>query len=263
MQLRALGLGCATLLCCASPAIAAEPFTGTWKLDLASAKFSQTPDKNELANGTWKCFTCDPPVIVKADGRDQPVSGHSNYDTLSIRIVDDRTVEEIEKKAGKTIAQVKTTVSPDGATARMEFTSYPAASAKPVTGAATMKRVGKAPAGMHAFSGSWVAEKAENVTDNGLLVAFEQTADGLKMTQPTGEHYDAKLDGKPYAYGGSPGTDTVVLKRIGTHVIEETDKRGDKVLSTVKMTISSDGKSLTMVVNDPVHGVSSFVFKKQ
>jgi hypothetical protein len=67
---------CVALLLGALPALAAEPFTGTWKLDVASAKFSQKPGRYEIANGNFKCVTCDPPVTVKADGRDQAVSGH-------------------------------------------------------------------------------------------------------------------------------------------------------------------------------------------
>lgn len=254
---------CVVLLFSALPALAAEPFTGTWKLDVASAKFSQKPTRIELANGTYKCPTCDPPMTVKADGKDQTVSGHPSYDTMSVRIIDDHSIEEIGKKAGKTVVKVKITVSSDGATAAEEFTSYPESSDKPVTGVATLKRVGKSTAGMHASSGSWVTEKAENVSENALLTTFEQTADSLKMTQPTGEHYDAKLDGKAYPYGGSPDVEQVVLKRIGARGIEETDKRGEKVISTTQMTVSPDGRSMTMVVHERTGGVSTFMFQKQ
>jgi hypothetical protein len=240
-----------------------EPFTGTWKLDLAKAKFSQKPTTFELANGTYKCLTCDPPVTVKADGKDQAVSGHPSYGTVSVRIIDDRSVEQIEKKAGKLVSQSKTTVSSDGATAVEERTSYPESGGKPVSGSGTLKRVGKSMAGMHATSGSWLAEKFENVSENALLTTFVQSADSLKMTQPTGEHYDAKLDGKAYPYGGYSEVDTVVLKRMGAREIEETDKRGEKIISTERMTVSPDGRSMTMVIQDPVRGVSTFVFQKQ
>jgi hypothetical protein len=40
---------------------------------------------------------------VKADGKDQPVKGQQ-YDTISIKIVDSRTVEEIEKKNGQVVS---------------------------------------------------------------------------------------------------------------------------------------------------------------
>jgi len=251
------------LFCGALPMLAAEPFTGTWKIDVSKAKFSQKPDKIELANGTYKCLTCDPPVTVKADGRDQPVTGHPGYDTLSVRILDDHTVESLGKKAGKVTFEEKTMVAPDGMTATEEFTSHPPSSDKPVTGTVTLKRLGKSMAGMHAVSGSWVAEKAENVSENGLLVTFEETAGGLKMSQPTGENYDAKFDGKEYPYEGSAQVNKVVLKKIGPRVIEETDKHDGKVEGTVRMTVSADDRTITMVVHDRQGRVSTFVFVKQ
>jgi hypothetical protein len=79
--------------------MAADPFTGTWKIDLSQAKFSQKPIKIELANGTYKCLSCDPPITVKADGTDQPVSGQPGFDTFSVHVVDDHHLEAVAKKA--------------------------------------------------------------------------------------------------------------------------------------------------------------------
>lgn len=251
------------LLCCALPMLAAEPFTGTWKVDLSKARFSPKPDKLELANGTYKCLTCDPPISVKADGTDQPVTGHPGFDTMSVRVVDDHSVETIAKKAGKVVFVDRTTVAADGLTAKEEFTSHPQSSDKPVTGNMTLKRVGKSMPGMHAASGSWVPEKADNISENALMMTFDETAEGLKMSQPTGEHYDAKFDGKDYPYGGSAEINKVLLKRIGPRVIEETDKRDDRVESTVRMTVSADGRTMTMVVRDRQGRVSTFVSNKQ
>src|ERR1035438_5529465 len=98
---------------------------------------------------------------------------------------------------------------------------------------------------MHAISGSWVMDKAENVSENALFATFEQTADGLKMTKGTGEHYEAKLDGKEYPKGAWGGTDKVVLKRIGARGIEATDKLGAKVVATTQMTVSADRRTIT------------------
>jgi hypothetical protein len=254
------------LLCSALPVLAmaaAEPLTGTWKIDVSKARFSTKPEKIELANGTYKCSTCDPPITVKADGADQAVTGHPGYDTMSVHIIDDHNIEVVAKKAGKVVFDEKTAVAADGMTATEEFTTHPQSSDKPVTGTVILKRAGKSMAGMHAVSGAWVAEKAENVSENGLMTTFEETADSLKMSQPTGEHYDAKLDGKDYPYEGSPEVNKVVLKRIGPRVIEETDKRDGKVESTARMTVSSDGHTMTMTVKDSQGRVSTFVWNKQ
>ena len=49
------------------------------------------------------------------------------------------------------------------------------------------------------------------------------------MSQPTGESYTAKLDGKDYPAKGSYTYNSVSLKRVDYHTIEETDKREGKV----------------------------------
>ena len=102
------------LLLSALPVLAAEPFTGTWKMDMATAKFSQKPFKLELKDGTYRCPSCDPPITVKADGMDQAVTGHPGVDTVSARVVDDHTVEITDKKAGKVTSHLKLITSADG-----------------------------------------------------------------------------------------------------------------------------------------------------
>jgi hypothetical protein len=84
---------CAVLVCSALPMMAAQPFTGTWKVDVTTAKWSGKPSTYELANGTYKCLTCTTPYTVKADGKDQAISGQTGFDTESVRIIDDHSVE--------------------------------------------------------------------------------------------------------------------------------------------------------------------------
>jgi hypothetical protein len=101
----------------ALPALAGNPLSGTWKVNFSKSTFSQKPQKYEIANGTYKCLTCDPPAVVKADGADQPDSGHPAYDTMSLRIIDPKNIEIVNKKAGKLVAEVKITISDDNAVA--------------------------------------------------------------------------------------------------------------------------------------------------
>lgn len=253
---------CTCLVFGALRLMAADPFTGTWKIDLSKAKFSQKPIKIEMANGIYKCLTCDPPITVKADGTDQPVSGQPGFDTFSVRVLDDHHLEAAAKKAGKIAFEQKVTVAPDGMTATEEFTSHPPSGDKPVTGTETLKRVGKSATGS-AFSGSWVIEKAQDISENGLVFTFTQSGDSLKMSDGTGASFDAKLDGKEYPYQGSAQNDHVVLKRINKRTIEETDKGGGKVLSTARMTVSADDHTMTMVIHDSTGRVDTLVWNKQ
>lgn len=245
-------------------AMAQSAFDGTWKVDLNKAQLPKKPDVFLLQDGMYHCKTCVPPIDIKADGQDQKVTGHPYYDTMSIKVVDDRTIEETDKKDGKTVTTSKTTVSSDGSTLTFEFTDRSATNADPVTGKGEATRVAKGPAGSHAISGSWRTTKLESFSDNGLTVTYKVEGDSLTMTNPTGQTYAAKLDGTDAPYKGDPGTTSVSVKRLGKNTMEESDKRDGKVISVARMTVAADGKTMTIAVNDKLHGTTSqFVAEKQ
>jgi WD40-like Beta Propeller Repeat len=245
-------------------ATAQSAWDGTWKADLSQTQLPTKPDVYLLKDGMYECKTCVPPIKVKADGEDQPVSGHPYYDTLSMKIVDDRTIEETDKKNGKTVTTSKTMVSPDGKTATFEFSDSSATNADPVTGKGEMLQVAKGPAGSHAASGSWSTTKLENMSDNGLTITFKTDGDSLTMSTLTGQGYTAKLDGTEAPFVGDPGTSSVSVKRINKNTFEETDKRDGKVISVNRLSISPDGKIMTYVSNDKLHGTTTrFIANKQ
>jgi hypothetical protein len=246
------------------PAIAQNAFDGMWKFNLNDAQFPKKPDVFLLQDGMYHCKTCVPPVDVKADGQDHPVTGHPYFDSVSVKVVDDRTIEEIDKKNGKTVATSKVVVSGDGKTADFEFTDSSNTNADPVTGKGTSTQVAKGPAGSHAVSGSWVTSKMENLSDNGLTVTFKVEGDSLSMSNLTGQSYVAKLDGTDAPYHGDPGTTSVSVKSMGKNTIEEADKREGKVISVARMTVSPDGKTITVKVEDKLRGTNSqFTATKQ
>jgi hypothetical protein len=192
------------------------------------------------------------------------VSGHPYYDMVSIKVVDARTIEETDKKNGKTVATSKTWVSADGNTLMFEFTDSSATNAAPVTGKGEATRVAKGPAGSHAISGSWRTSKMDSVSDNGLMFTNKVEGDSLSVSSPIGQSYTAKLDGTEAPYKGDPGTTSVSVKKVDKNTIEETDKRDGKVISVTRMTVAADGKSMTIAVNDKLHGTTSqYVAVKQ
>jgi uncharacterized Zn-binding protein involved in type VI secretion len=247
-----------------SVVMAQSSFDGTWKIDVSKAQMPKKPDVLLLQNGMYECKTCAPAITIKADGDDHPVTGHPYFDTMALKVVDDHTVEETQKKAGKVVATSKTVVAADGKTATFEFNDSSDTNAAPVTGNGTMTRVAAGPKGSHAISGSWRTTSYGNVSDNALTFTYKVDGDMLSMTSPTGQSYNAKLDGPDAAYAGDPGTTTVSVKKLGKNGIEESDKRNGKVISVAKMTVSADGKTMTIAVNDMLRGsTSSFVATKQ
>jgi len=231
-------------------AVAQSNLDGTWKVDVKTAQFPTKPDVFVLQDGTYRCKTCVPPIEVKADGQDHKVTGHPYFDTISIKVVDDKTIEETHKKAGKTVTVSKTTISADGKTAMFDFTDSSNTNGAPVTGKGSATRVAAGPAGSHAISGSWRTAKVDNISDNAVIVTFKADGGSLHMTAPTGQSYTAKLDGTDAPYMGDPGVTSVSVKRIDANTVEETDKREGKPISVTRMTVSADGKTVTFASHD-------------
>ena len=240
-------------------AMAQSAVDGTWKADMSTAKFPEKPDEYLRKDGMYHCKTCAPPIDVKADGQDQKISGYPYYDTVNIKVVDDRTIEEVDKKNGKIVANSKTWVSPDGNMLMFEFSDSSATSGAPVTGKGNEVRVSKGPAGSHAISGSWRMGKMDTLSENALVITYKTMGDTLTMTNPTGQGYTAKMDGTEAPYKGDPGTSSVMVKKTGANSFEETDTRDGKVISVAHMTVSANGKTMKIVADDKLHGTQSEV----
>ena len=59
-----------------------------------------------------------------------------------------------------------------------------------------------------------------------------------------------KADGQDQPVAGHPYYDTVAIKVVSDHEIEETDKKNGKTVATSKTTVSSDGDTLTFEFSD-------------
>jgi len=249
-------------LCASASSSAQSPFDGTWRTLLNQAKFSPKPVVFYLSQGWYHCVSCTPAFDVQADGQDHPVAGQA-YDTISIHEVDPKTIASTTKKGGTVMGEQTRTVSADGKTLTVKTTFHPVNGSAPVTSEFKGTRVGIAPAGINPTSGSWKVASAQQ-SENGLLFTYKSNGDELTMTAKTGETYTAKLDGTDYPVKGGYGWDTVSLKRINKNTIEETDKRSGTVTDVSTMTVSADGKKMTVVdTSKPDNSVSTFVAVKQ
>jgi hypothetical protein len=248
-----------TLLALLTPAvaIAQSAFDGTWKVDIKTAKFPTKPDVMVLQNGTYECKTCIPPVEVKADGQDHKVTGHPYYDTINIKVLSDRSVEETDKKDGKTVSVSTLTVSADGKILTVDFTDSSNSNAAPVTGKGVETRVAAGPEGSNAISGSWRMTKIDNLSDNSVMLTLKVDGNTVHMSNPTGQSYTANLDGTDAPYKGDPGITSVSVKRIDKNTIEETDKRDGKVITVARMSLTPDGKTLNFTVHDMLQGTTT------
>ena len=245
-------------------AFAQSPLDGTWKVDLNKVQTPSKPDVYVLKDGVYECRSCKPAYRVKADGGDHAVSGHPYYDTVAISVINDQTTQQTNKKAGKVVSTSKSTVSPDGKTLTFEFSDSSATNADPVTGSGTATRVAKGPPNSAPISGSWHTTSYKSVSDNGLTFTYKVEGDSLTMTNPTGQSYTAKMDGTDALFKGDPGVTSVTVKKKGDNGMVETDKRDGNVVSISTSTVSADGKTMNIAVEDKLNGSKmAFVAEKQ
>lgn len=235
----------AALLVAAAPAVAQSAFDGTWKVDTGSAQFGGKPIERLLKDGTFSCTSCVTPWSVAADGAFHPVKGQPYTDDVAVTVVDPATIRMAYRKAGKVDGEETFTVSPDGNTLTLAGRETETASGTPVTYETRQARVGPAPAGAHAVSGSWRAMPGGTVSDSGITVTMTTQGDALTMSYPTGETVTARFGGPGVPVSGDKGNSTVQLVRTGANSLTSTTSRDGKVVSIATITVAPDGRTLT------------------
>ena len=237
--------------------LAQSPFDGTWLIDTGTMQLPQGPTEYLLAKGMYRWSGTE----IKADGTDQKVAATGYWDSVSVRIVDERTVEIISKKAGKTMFTEVDTVSPDGETLTQVVKDT--TEAETVTIETISKRVAQKPAGSHALSGSWQAYKISR-SKNGSLVTYKCTTEGFSAGTPLGEKFEAKFDGKDYPVEDDPAHSMVSVKLVSPITIEQTGKRDGKIVGILRLTVAPDGKTIhATYVNKEDNTTTSYEMRRQ
>ena len=228
-------------------ASAQSQFDGTWKLDTNSVKLPKTPDVFLLEDGMYEC-DCNVPIKIKADGTDQKVTGSSDFDAMSVKVIDDYHVEVETKRDGKVVGTEKYSISANGDGLNVSLTDPSYGSAQ-----RTYKRVAKGPAGANLLSGSWRIEKVE-ASAEALTLTYKVNGNELTMTNGLGQSYTAKLDGTEAPYKDDPQKATVSLKMLDKNTLKETTKVEGKIVGISKMKVASDGESMKVVEDNKYSG---------
>lgn len=107
----------------------ADPFDGTWELNVKASKFSPGPGPKSqtrvyVSDGKTVKMTSKgvdgegKPTNVEYtasyDGKDHAMTGNPNADTISLKRVDEYTADSTLKKAGKVIMTGTRVISKDG-----------------------------------------------------------------------------------------------------------------------------------------------------
>jgi len=235
----------------ATTASAASPFDGTWRPDPERGDPNGKPDEYVLSGGNYQCRSCTPPYAIPADGQDHPVPGNSMYDSLSVKVVDNRTISRMAKKSGKTVAETRATVSADGNSLLEQQTLF-FMGPKPIELTSKSTRVGQQREGDPTISGQWrrVETDLTNHDEDTTLHVVDQK---ITMTDRMGRSFEAKLDGTDAPYKGSPEFTSVSIKLINPNTLEESDKNAGKVVKICTWSVDADGKTMHARFDD-LHG---------
>jgi hypothetical protein len=119
-----------------------DPFVGTWRLNLAKSKYSPGPGPKsttstyETAGKGYKVSVKTEPAsgptqqwsyTSNLDGNDATITGNNpNADTVSVKRIDARTLEIVNKKGGKVTTSQTNVVSVDGKTRTVTTTGVDA-----------------------------------------------------------------------------------------------------------------------------------------
>jgi hypothetical protein len=107
--------------------------------------------------------------------------------------------------------------------------------------------------------GKWTLDVAASHYSGGpapkvQTLTFEATAGGIKLTldgvaadgAALHSSYESKFDGKDVPWTGNPDADTATPLRIDDNNYSNAWKKGGKVVMDSKVTVSADGKTLTI-----------------
>jgi hypothetical protein len=110
---------------------ASNPRIGTWKLNVEKSKYSPGPAPQGQtmkieASGDGEKATTEgvnaagtatlTEYTAQYDGKDYPITGSQNADTVSLKRIDARTLERTDKKGDKVVGTSTRVVSEDGKT---------------------------------------------------------------------------------------------------------------------------------------------------
>jgi len=108
---------------------ASDPANGAWELNLTKSKYASTPaPKSETRTievvgdritFTARAMDADGKTTVSQftanfDGKEYPLKGNPNYDSISLKRIDRFTTESTTLKAGKVVYRHRRVISADG-----------------------------------------------------------------------------------------------------------------------------------------------------
>jgi hypothetical protein len=241
---------------------ASDPFVGEWKLNASKSKFFDQMKVESIAGNKYAFdLGGGSQESIVVDGTDQPGFGGT---TLSVTSEAPDSWKVVRKKDGRVLLTAFWKLSNDRNTLTDEFTSF-----APSGSSSTVNLVYKRTAGGSGFAGTW--ENTTGTVDTGdsdyVIKVEPYEGDGFTFIYSSERvTKNVKLDGKDYPNVGSDARprSTSSARRVNERTLELIDKANGKVARTREITLSSDGKTLTMTDHMPGRSQPNvLVFERQ
>jgi hypothetical protein len=234
-----------------------DPFVGEWKLNSSKSKIFDVMKVESVPGNKYVFdFGAGSPTTVVPDGTDQP---SRNGTTMAVTIEATDSWKLVFKKDGRVVTAANWKLSEDGSTLTDDLTGIAS------DGSSTnLKYVYKRTAGTSGFAGTW--ESASAAVEGFTLKIQPYEGDGLSFIfSSEGFTMNAKFDGKDHLAVGpnAPPGLASSARRLNGRTLEVTDKRNGKVGATRKFSLSSDGKTLTMISPGTGREPNTLVFDRQ
>jgi hypothetical protein len=243
-----LALGCLA----ASAWAADDPMVGDWKLNPQKSRIIDEMKVTSLGGNKYAFdFVGGPPENIVVDGTDQPGMAGT---TLAVAATPDSWTV-VRKEDGKVELKATWTLSKDGATLQDDYTEFG-------DGGKTMHVVYRydRKAGGPGFAGDWLSTTQQMDTPYVIQVRPYEN-DGLSITAE-GSTRNLKFDGKEYPADSKVRSTSA--QRVNERTIALTDKRQGKLADSREVSVSEDGKTLTMTIHVPARSEPDvLVFDKQ
>ncbi len=229
----------------AAPDDSVAPFLGKWKLDPAHSRLTDQMKVEAAGPNKYNLiFSGDNVETVVADGTDQPGLFDS---TVAIIVQDANNWKVVRKSKGRITITGLWQLSPDGKTLTDNFTGHHA------NGTTTnLHYIYQRIAGTSGFTGTWEST-TEDVNTPSVLEISPFQDHGLSFTNSVQTTQSLEFDGKDYPGSGPdvPAGYASSGHRINERTVEGIDKLNDKMLYTQQIEVSTNGKTLTMMVHIP------------
>jgi len=222
-----------------------DPMVGDWKLNPRKSTLTDVMKVENLGGNKYSFDLggVDPEIAV-ADGTDQP--GHFGT-MIAVSVNASNKWTFVRKKDGKVLVTGVWTLSKDGGTLNDHYTSA-RANGDSTSVDYAYRRTG----GGSGFVGTWVSS-SEQVNSVVVLKVRTWDGDGLSfISQGGGGTKNVKFDGQDHANVRAVVEGmTASAQRLNEHTVEITDKISGKVRDTQEISVSPDGKSLTITLRIP------------